>query len=170
MERGSAIVLIGFMGAGKSSVGLELSRLTDLPLYETDEAVAAEAGMAVQDFFEAHGEAFFRDAESAALRGMPSDGAIVSTGGGIVVRPENLELLQRLGFIVYLEADEAALVSRLRDDTERRPLLRDDDISATVARLLREREPLYRTLADLTINTVHLQPDEIAQKITQYVG
>lgn len=170
MERGSAIVLIGFMGAGKSSVGLELSRLTDLPLYETDAAVVAEAGMSVEDLFQSHGEAFFRDAESAALRGMPSDGAIVSTGGGIVVRPENFELLRRLGFIVYLEADEATLVSRLRDETERRPLLQNDDIPSTVARLLREREPLYRTLADLTINTVHLRPEEIARKITQHVG
>lgn len=170
MERGSAIVLIGFMGAGKTRVGLELSRLMELPLYETDDAVAADVGLSVNEFFAARGEADFREAESAALAGMPSEAAIVSTGGGIVLRPENVEALKRLGVIIYLEADEATLANRLVDETAGRPLLQTDEFRRTLAKLLREREPIYRAAADFTVNTAGLNPTEAAQAILRHVG
>jgi len=170
MERGTAIVLIGFMGAGKTTVGLELTRLTDLPLYETDDAVAAGAGMSVEDFFATHGEEQFREAESVALAGMPSKHAIVATGGGVVLRPDNVAALQRLGVVIHLEADETTLADRLRDETEGRPILRTDDFRATLTRLLREREPLYRAAADFSVNTADLNATEVAQAILRHVG
>ena len=169
-ERGSAIVLIGFMGAGKTTVGLELARLTHLPLYETDDAIAAEAGMSVEDFLTSRGEGEFRDAESKALAGIPIEKSIVGTGGGIVVRPENVAILERLGFVIYLEADEATLARRLRDETKRRPLLQTGDFHATLRSLLLEREPLYRAAADFTVNTSQLNPPETAREIVRHVG
>lgn len=170
MERGSAIVLIGFMGAGKTTVGLELSRLIDWPLYETDDAIAANAEMSVEDFFASRGEEEFREAESEALAGMPRESAIVGTGGGIVLRPENVAALKRLGLVIYLEADEPTLIHRLHDETEGRPLLQTDNFRTTLARLLRKRKPLYRAAADFTVNTIRLNASEAAQEIVRHVG
>ena len=93
-ERGDAIVLIGFMGAGKSSVGRTLARMTGLPRFDTDEMVAARFGLTVSEIFESRGEEVFRGAEAEALRELSGKrGAIITTGGGILLRPENAELV-----------------------------------------------------------------------------
>lgn len=170
MERGNAIVLIGFMGAGKSAVAPELARLTGLPVVETDEAITAGAKMTLQDYFSRHGESAFRDAETRALTTLPRKAAIIVTGGGIVLRPENCKLLRGLGQIVYLDADEETLISRLRGQTESRPLLRGANLAERIRTLLAEREPLYRELATITINTSDRSPPEVAQEIVRRVA
>ncbi len=162
-------MLIGFMGAGKTTVGRELARLTTRPFYETDDAIAAAAEMSVDEFFAVRGEEQFRSAESEALIGAPTERAIIGTGGGIVLRPENVEALKGLGFVIYLEADEATLLARLCGETEDRPLLQTDDLRATLTRLFRAREPLYRAAADCTVNTAGLSPTEVAQAILRHV-
>ncbi|MEP6821272.1 MAG: shikimate kinase [Chthoniobacterales bacterium] len=171
MEGEEAIVLIGFMGAGKTSVGRELARRTLWPLYETDALVEARLDLSISDFFASHGEGEFRNAETEALREMQPRRAIVATGGGTVLRPENVEMLRGLGRVVYLEADEATLIQRLSSETEsRRPLLQGSDLAGTLSRLLKEREPLYRTTANFTVDTSALSVAEVAEKILQHVG
>ena len=97
-ERGNAIVLIGFMGAGKSSVGRTLARMTGLPRFDTDEMVAARFALTIPEIFEKHGQEKFRDAETEALTKLRNRGqAIIVTGGGIVLREENVTLLRELG-------------------------------------------------------------------------
>src|SRR4051794_3933947 len=113
-KRGNAIVLIGFMGAGKSSVGRTLARMTGLARFDTDEMVAARFRLRIPEIFETHGEEKFRDAETEAVRELAGKGqAIFVTGGGIVLRPENVALLRQLGTVVHLRADEAVLFERL---------------------------------------------------------
>lgn len=168
-ERGEAIVLIGFMGAGKTTVGRALALLTNWPLYETDMTIEARFGLSIADFFAARGEGEFRVAESKALEEMPRDRAIVATGGGIVLRPENLAALKRLGPVIYLEADEKTLFTRVSNG-ETRPLLKIADPRATLSRLLAEREPLYRAAADFTVNTTELTVPEVARAIMRFVG
>lgn len=168
-ERGNAIVLIGFMGAGKSSVGRTLARMTGLPRFDTDEMVAARFGLTIPEIFEVHGEQKFRDAETEALRELSDKRqAIVVTGGGIVLREENVALLRECGTIVYLAADEETLFARIsRRPT--RPLLRTTDPRATLSELLAARLPLYREAADVEVDTSLLSHDEVARKILKSV-
>src|SRR5437764_564748 len=166
-KRRDAIVLIGFMGAGKSSVGRTLARTTGLARFDTDEMVAARFGATISKIFETHGEEKFREAEADALRELSGKGdAIVVTGGGIVLRPGNVELLRALGIIVHLRADEATLFKRISRRTTR-PLLRTANPRATLTELLCARLPLYERTADVEVDTSGLRHDEVAKLILE---
>lgn len=168
-ERGNAIGLIGFMGAGKSSVGRTLARMTGLARFDTDEMVSARFGLTIPQIFEAHGEERFRDAETDALRELSGKGqAILVTGGGIVLREENVALLRELGRIVYLAADEETLFARI-SRRQTRPLLRTENPRATVKELVAKRLPLYRAAADVEVDTARLTHDEVARRILESI-
>jgi shikimate kinase len=168
-EQGPAIVLIGFMGAGKSSVGRMLARMTGLPRFDTDEMVAARFGLTISEIFENYGEESFREAETETLRDLSGKGkAIIVTGGGIVTRPENIELLHQLGTVVLLAADEQTLFGRISRRTSR-PLLRTENPRATVTALLEKRLPLYRAAADVEIETSALAHEEVARLILEKI-
>lgn len=167
--RAGAIVLIGFMGAGKSSVGRTLARITGLPRFDTDEIVSARFGLTIAEIFDAHGEENFRAAETEAVRELNGKAsAIVVTGGGIILRPENIALLRGLGKVVHLEADEETLFQRISRRANR-PLLRTEDPRATVSELLRARLPLYRQAADVQVDTSLLTHDQVAEKILDVI-
>jgi shikimate kinase len=170
MERGGrAIVLIGFMGAGKSSVGRRLEKGMGFPRFDTDEMIAAKFGLSVPRIFEVHGEDVFRDAESEALQQLDSRGpSIIVTGGGIVLRTTHRELLRQLGTVVYLQADEETLFERISRRASR-PLLRTEDPRATMKELLERRLPAYEEIADLRIDTSRLSHDEVCDLILRSV-
>lgn len=166
-ERGPSIVLVGFMGAGKSSVGRRLEARTGFPRFDTDEMIASKFGLSIPRIFEVHGEDVFRDAESETLRQLDRQrSAIIVTGGGIVLRTTHRELLRQLGTVVYLEADEEILFERV-SKRALRPLLRTDDPRATMKQLLEKRLPLYEEIADITVDTSRLGHDEICDLILQ---
>jgi shikimate kinase len=169
VKRGEAIVLIGFMGSGKSSVGRELAARTGLPRYDTDEMVSARYGLPIAEIFAQHGEEAFRAAETEALGQVPERPAIVVTGGGIVLRPENVERLRRFGIIAHLLADEETLLERV-SRRKTRPLLRTEDPRATLAEMLRVRGPLYHQAADLTVDTSELRHEEVADRILDQIA
>jgi shikimate kinase len=163
--RGRAIVLIGFMGSGKSSTGRALARKTGWPRFDTDESVSQGFGRDIAEIFSEFGEEKFRDAETEALRELSGVApSIIVTGGGIVLRPENVELLRRLGTLVHLEADEETLFQRVSRRTTR-PLLQTKDPRGTLAKLLREREPIYREAADFKVDTSRLTHEEVAEAV-----
>lgn len=158
-------MLIGFMGAGKSSAGRALARLTGLPRFDTDEMVSVRFGLPVTEIFSRFGEDQFRDAETEALRQLSSSiPAIIVTGGGIVLRAENVKILRGLGSVISLEADEETLFGRISRRTTR-PLLQTANPRATLTELLRKREPIYREIADIRIDTSRLTHDEVAEAI-----
>jgi len=160
-----SIVLIGMMGAGKSSIGRLLQRRTGLTCFDTDELVAAEFGLSIPEIFARHGEERFRGGETEVLRKLflPQP-IIVVTGGGIVLRQENVDLLKRLGSVIWLSASESILFERASRRGER-PLLKTADPSKTFSELLRDRAPLYAIAADFEIDTSSLTHDEIADEI-----
>jgi len=163
--RGESIVLIGFMGAGKSSAGRALARRTGLPRFDTDEIVSARFGLPVTEIFAQFGEEQFRDAETEALRQLSSGTpAIIVTGGGIVLRPENLKILRELGSVISLEANEETLFRRISRRMTR-PLLQTENPRTTLTELLRKREPLYREAADIRLDTSRLTHDGVAEAI-----
>ena len=166
MERtGKSIILIGMMGAGKSSVGRCLQKRTGLDCLDTDELVEARAGMSIPDIFSRHGEARFRDVETEVLMDLaPGRPAIVVTGGGIVVREANGEVLKQMGMVVWLEADEATLLQRASRRGDR-PLLQTEDPGAIVSELLHARTPLYAKAADFRVDTTHRTHDEVCDVI-----
>lgn len=157
------------MGTGKSVVGKALEQKTGLPRFDTDEITSSKLKMPIKEIFSTHGEEHFRNLETETLRSMSlEEPAIIVTGGGIVLRAENVDLLKRLGVVVWLDADEATLrarIHRLRD----RPLLRGANPEATLSELLEAREPLYRNAADLRVDISQKNPEQIADLILKNI-
>ncbi len=164
MQRGEAIILIGFMGSGKSSVGRSLAQKTKWPRYDTDEMIEAAAGLSIAEIFSERGEEYFRGMETDVLKRLATQSAIVVTGGGVVLRNENLLMLRRLGTIVYLKSDEEIMFERV-SQSENRPLLRTENPRASFHELLRIRTPIYDSVADIVVDTSALSPTEIADQI-----
>jgi shikimate kinase len=162
---GKSIVLIGMMGAGKSSVGRCLQRRTGLARFDTDELVATKFALSIPEIFAKHGEENFRDAETKALRDLPKEiFSIIVTGGGIVLRTENVDLLKQMGTVVWLEAKEETLFERA-SRRGNRPLLQTENPRASLGEMLQKRTPLYEKAADLRIETTKLTHDEVADII-----
>ena len=167
--RGQSIVLIGLMGAGKSSTGKALARKTGLPCFDTDEIVSRRFGLLITEIFARFGEEEFRDAETEALRQLSLvTPAIIVTGGGIVLRPENVKTLRALGRVVSLEADEKTLFRRISRRATR-PLLQTENPRASLSELFRVRDPLYRAAADVRLETSRLTHDEVADAILKSI-
>jgi shikimate kinase len=161
----NAIALIGFMGGGKSAVGRELSRRLGWPRHDTDEMIREQFGISIPDIFARHGEPVFRDAETALLKTLRGGIAgIVVTGGGIILRTENVQLLRGMGRIVWLDADEEILWQRVSKHSTR-PLLQTPDPRARFAELLQERLPLYQSAADYRINTTSNSIAQVTDEI-----
>jgi shikimate kinase len=153
------------MGAGKSSIGRSLHRRTGMAFLETDQIVASNFGMSIPQIFFTHGEKKFRKAETEALQTISSTKrAVVVTGGGIVLRKENIEILKRLGLIMWLDGDEEALFARVSRTTDR-PLLQTKDPREAFSQIFHARKPLYAQIADIRLDTSQLTAEEVATAI-----
>lgn len=160
-----SVVLIGMMGAGKSCVGCCLQRRTRLALVDTDDIVASKFGIPIAEIFSKYGEQGFRKAETEALRELaPAKQTIIVTGGGIVLREENVDFLKRLGVIVWLDCNEETLFERVSRATTR-PLLQGEKPRELFAQMLRARLPLYAKIGDVRIDTSVLTDEEVAVAI-----
>jgi len=158
------LVLVGFMGSGKSSVGRILSSLTGFALVDTDTLVAQEAGKAISAIFKQHGEEHFRALETKVLQSLVGRiGLIVATGGGVVTVAENRACLPQIGPVVWLDAGTDQLYQRVRHS--KRPLLQTNDPRGTVEELYRAREPLYREVATVRIDSTVLTHRQTAEGV-----
>ena len=145
-----SIVLVGMMGAGKSTIGRRLSARLRLPFLDADTEIEAAAGMSIPDIFENHGEPHFRDGEARVIaRLLDSGPGVMATGGGAFLREETRSRVRSQAVSIWLKADADIIMRRVKRRADR-PLLQTADPAATVGRLLGEREPFYRH-ADLTI-------------------
>ena len=161
------LVLVGFMGSGKSSVGRMLANRLGFQFVDTDAMVVEAAGMQISDLFARHGEAAFREYESEALESLlerRTSGLVVATGGGIVTQERNLPLLHRLGFVIALTASEEVIFERVSRNNKR-PLLHTPNPRQTVADLLSTRRPLYAAAADLLLDTSIKSHAQVADQI-----
>ncbi len=161
------IVLIGFMGCGKTTVGQLLAEKLAWPFVDTDRLVVARARKSIPAIFKAEGEEGFRLRESAVLESLVDGGPrVVSTGGGIVTQERNEPLLRHLGFVVCLSASEDVIFERVSRNRNR-PMLHTPDPRQTVHDLLEIRRPLYARFAHMTVETAGLEPEEIAYGIME---
>lgn len=147
------LILIGFMGSGKSTLGVRLSYRMKRMLLDTDKMIEKEQKCPVSEIFTQQGEQEFRNLETGMLKKLlqQKTAAIISTGGGLPVREENRRLLKQLGKVVYLRVRPETVAERLRGDTTR-PLLQKEDPEAEIRRLLAERDPLYEAAADVIVD------------------
>ena len=159
------IILCGMMGVGKSSVGIRIAELTGRRWYDTDIVISDRHGR-ISDIFEYYGEAHFRTLETEVVRELADkDGLVISTGGGLVLKPENNELLKRNGKIFFMRASFETLLGRVKAD-ETRPLLRDTGKTAEkLGELLAQRTPVYEAVADCIVDTDGKSVDEVAREI-----
>src|ERR1700676_2546353 len=145
-----SIVLVGMMGAGKSTIGRRLSARLRLPFLDADSEIEAAAGMSIPDIFEIHGEPHFRDGEARVIaRLLDSGPAVLATGGGAFMREETRSRIRSKAVSIWLKANADIIMRRVKRRADR-PLLQTADPAATVGRLIEEREPVYQQ-ADLTI-------------------
>ena len=158
------VILVGFMGAGKSSVGRLLARRLGRCFVETDDMITASEGCSIPEIFATRGEAHFRAAEAEALRLLAlKQGDVIATGGGLPCREGVPETLRQLGTVVWLRGDFAALYERARAAAPERPMLASRSREETEA-LFRAREPFYRQ-ADIAVETTALAPDQVAARV-----
>ena len=151
METNKNIFLIGFMGCGKSTMARMLSEHTGMELIEMDETIEAEAGMSITEIFEKYGETHFRDLESQLIaRIEQKGGAVVSCGGGAILRKENVERMKKNGKVIYFSATPETIYRRVRNSTKR-PLLNGNMNVEYIASLIEKRLPRYLAAADITI-------------------
>ena len=149
----SNVYLVGMMGTGKTTVGRLLARRLRLRFIDSDHEIEARCGVKIPVIFEIEGEAGFRSREAQAVAELTElAGIVLATGGGAVLREDSRRLLAARGIVVYLRATPEHLFERVRQDRNR-PLLATGDPLARLRQLYRERDPLYREVADLVVDT-----------------
>ena len=166
---GQSIVLVGLMGAGKSTVGRRLAARLGLPFVDADVEIEAAAGMSIPDIFDRFGEPYFRDGERRVIaRLMNGDKRVIATGGGAFIDPETRAAILARGYAVWLDAKPSVLADRVsRRDT--RPLLRGRDPLVVLEDLARVRNPLY-ALAPLRVSSHRAPHDATVNAILKALG
>lgn len=161
------IVLVGFMGSGKTSVGTELSTLLEMDYIDTDDIIVKDSGISINEIFNAYGEAEFRKLERKTIEGLKdTKNTIISCGGGVVLDSTNIELLRDNGKIVWLKVSPGEILNRLLDD-DSRPLLKDSFTLKGLSEILKNRLPLYENAGDIIIDTDKKDVREIAEEIIE---
>jgi len=165
----TTVVITGFMATGKSSVGRALAQRLSVPFVDTDALVEKAEGRSVSDIFAAEGEEYFRAAEKAAISAaLAVPGAVVATGGGAVLDPENMRAMQAAAPIVCLRASAAAIEARARAGGASRPLLAGAAPREKIEELLALREPAYAR-ADLLMDTTNRAVADLVEEIQSFL-
>lgn len=161
------IILTGYMGSGKTTIGNRIAELTGYTFVDTDEMIVEQQQRSISDIFAKDGEQPFRDMETALLRQLIADNhkrLVISTGGGMPVREENRQLLKILGLVVYLKAEPKTIYDRIKGDTAR-PLLQCENPMKRIEEMLAVRDPLYEEGALVTVSVDGLSRAEAAGEV-----
>ncbi len=166
------IILVGYMGCGKTTVGKSIAEATKYTFADTDEMIVAQQGRSISDIFAQDGEPAFRDMETALLVKMlteKNDTCVISTGGGMPVQKENRNLLRQLGTVVYLRVKPETVYERIKGDTMR-PLLQCENPMERIREMIKSRDPAYEAAAELVIDVDDLTQREVAEQIIRKTG
>ena len=167
MKGATNVFLVGPMGAGKSTIGRHLARVLGQRFVDADREIEARTGASISLIFDLEGEAGFRRRESAVIAELAAgEGLVVATGGGAVLDPGNRAALRQRGTVVYLHAPLEVLIRRTRRDRDR-PLLQTADPQASLERIVLDRDPLYREVADLVIETDHRSVPSVVSEVAR---
>ena len=168
MRRKKNIILIGFMGSGKTSVGLKLSYRLKTPVEDTDKLIELRENRSISQIFAEDGEACFREMETSLLKEIAGRkyGRIISLGGGTPIKPENRELIKKCGTVVYLRSRPETVYGRLKNDSGR-PLLQCENPLERIRNLMEERKSAYEECADIIIDVDDRSMDEVLEELTE---
>ena len=166
---GRSLVLVGLMGAGKSTVGRRLAARLSLPFYDADHEIESAAGMTIPDIFQHYGESYFRDGERRVIARLLHEGPVVlATGGGAFMNEETRARISERGISVWLRADLPVLMRRVRKRANR-PLLQNPDPEGTMRKLMELRHPVYAT-ADVTVDSHEVPHDRVVVDVLKGLG
>lgn len=164
------IVLVGFMGAGKSVVGKSLATAMNRPFFDTDTMVEETVGVTIEDMFATVGEEAFREIETSTIQDLADiRGVVIATGGGALKNPDNVKTLKRESLVIYLYAKPEILFERIKGETGR-PVAGKMKTFDDMRIVLAEREPLYRKVADFTVDTSDKAINVVEQEIFKTIG
>ncbi|MCC6403606.1 MAG: shikimate kinase [Fimbriimonadaceae bacterium] len=163
------VILVGIMGSGKSVLGMLLADVLDVPFMDTDQLFTQRMGKSIAEWFRHYGETSFREHETAILHSMQPEPAVLSTGGGIVLKQENWDEMRRLGVTVYLDVPPAAIKARLAQSKRRRPLLEFEDWEQRFDKIYWDRRPIYQR-ADITVTLDFEDLEEAVKSIIEQLG
>ena len=159
------ILLIGFMGTGKSTISRRLHKLLEMKEIDTDALIACREGMSISDIFATKGEEAFRNMETELLRELKNErNLIISCGGGMALRDENAEIMKEAGTVVWLTAKPETILKRVEHD-DSRPLLRGNKNVPFIENLLNQRYPKYKAAADFEVKTDDRAIQSICEEI-----
>lgn len=162
------IVLIGFMGSGKTTVGKKLAEELEIEWLDIDTEIEKREGKPISEIFAEKGELYFREIETGYIRSLLSvQKTVISTGGGIVLKEENVALLKEIGMVIFLHADFSQIIERLKEDTTR-PLLQGENREEKVMNLLEQRDPSYLSAADIIIQTTGKGVNNVVEEIISF--
>ncbi|WP_226667464.1 shikimate kinase [Metabacillus litoralis] len=159
-----AIYLTGFMGVGKTTIGEELAKQLQLPVIDTDLQIEKKLNKSIREIFEQHGEQYFRDQETRILKELPTTNTIITTGGGIVINPENRKWMKKNGQVVLLHADIDTIYERVHADLNR-PIASKKN-KAELTDLYQSRVEFYKDCTFI-VKTAHKNIDEIVNEISE---
>lgn len=163
------IVLIGYRGTGKSHVGRLVGKRLKMGCVSMDGRIVEKAGIAIPEIVQRYGWPGFRDLESEVARELAGrDNLVIDTGGGVIERPENIEVLRANGLVVWLKASVAAIVARIQGGTERPALTAGKSFTEEVAEVLARRTPLYQEAAACEIDTDACGVQEVADQVVAF--
>lgn len=163
------IILIGYMGSGKTTVGRNIAKLRDYTFVDTDEMIVEQQQRSINEIFATDGEQVFRDMETELLRQLideKREHLVISTGGGMPLRAENRRLLSELGKVVYLKASPKTIYNRIKGDTTR-PLLKCENPMKRIEEMIAKREPVYQEGALIIVAADELKQSEAALEIIE---
>ncbi len=163
------VILTGFMGTGKTTIGQRLAKALNWGFIDTDQEIERVTGLTVTQVFEKYGEIRFRSEETLVSKRIAAlNKHVIATGGGIVLNPENMDLLRQNGTIICLTADPAVIQARI-GRKKNRPLLKKDSSQVKIEQLLKEREPFYQN-CEFAVDTTNLASDEVVDLIMRFLG
>lgn len=167
----SSIILIGYMGCGKSTIGKRLSTKMNKPFIDTDQYIEEKQNCPISEIFNKHGEQFFRELETQCLKELIEKkcGYIVAVGGGLPMKEENRVLLKQLGTVIYLAASPQTIYKRVQNDTKR-PLLQVKNPKERIMQMLNVRVPIYEESADILISVNNKKIRRIIREIEEEIA
>ena len=164
------IVIIGFMGSGKTRVGKRLAQEMGLPFVDVDKAITKKMKMTVKEIFQRFGEPFYRALETLEIRNLVEDHErkVISLGAGLPLQEQNQKIIPELGIVVYIKGSAETLLSRLGDNNN--PFLEGDNQEEKVRKMLKQRDPVYEKFSDITVETGILPFEDFAQSILEKIN